>query len=222
VRSSHMNVGPEVQAVTIRRQVPPNQCLHATANLTRRPSLRAPISLSPCASPSRRLHAAREPHVGHQISASTSYLGQGCPTRAARSGSAMLVRIEQSLFTAVPLLASEHVPLRAEWVMASFDARSPATSSAARVAAPVIVAATRAERPHQRLQCGANVDPQCAGSSCAGRWTSQATEPRRVSGGPIPVCSLCRLRFGDSGPSASCHAGQATGRQSWGTGAVPS
>jgi hypothetical protein len=151
VRSSHMYVGQEGQAVTIRRQVPPNQLLHSTANLTRRRRCGRQLHCRPSRLRTRPLHAASDPRVGHQVPPLHVLSCSGCPTRTARPGSATLLRIEQSLFTAVPLLGSEQVPLRAEWVMASIDARSPATSSAARAAAPVIVAATRAERPHQRL-----------------------------------------------------------------------
>jgi hypothetical protein len=69
VRSSHMYVGQEVQAVTIRRQVQPNLCMQPTAICFRRTTLRAPIPLSPFAPPSRPLHAASDTVVGHQISA---------------------------------------------------------------------------------------------------------------------------------------------------------
>ncbi len=69
VRSSHMFVGQEVQAVTIHRQIQPNLCMQPTAICFRRPALRAPIPLSPFASPSRPLHAAADTVVGHQISA---------------------------------------------------------------------------------------------------------------------------------------------------------
>jgi hypothetical protein len=61
VRSSHMYVGQEVQAGTIRRELPPNQCLQATANLTPRrrygrqfhcrPALRRPTLSMPRLSP---------------------------------------------------------------------------------------------------------------------------------------------------------------------------
>jgi hypothetical protein len=53
VRSSHMYVGQEVQAVTIRRQVQPNLCMQPTAICFRRSALRAPIPLSPSAPPCR-------------------------------------------------------------------------------------------------------------------------------------------------------------------------
>jgi hypothetical protein len=56
------------------------------------------------------------------------------------------MRIEQSLFTAVLLNSSEHVPLRAEFSIASLKDRQPASSSAARAAASVIVASARAEQ----------------------------------------------------------------------------
>jgi hypothetical protein len=69
VRSSHMYVGQEVQAGTIRRQVQPNLCMQPTAICFRRPALRAPIPLSPCAPPSRPLRASADTVVGHQISA---------------------------------------------------------------------------------------------------------------------------------------------------------
>ncbi len=69
MRSSHMYVGQEGQAVTIRRQVQPNLCMQPTAICFRRSALRAPISLSPFAPPSRPLHAASDTVVGHQNSA---------------------------------------------------------------------------------------------------------------------------------------------------------
>jgi hypothetical protein len=65
----------------------------------------------------------------------------------------MLVRIEQSLFKAVPLRNRDHLPLHAEWGGSQVQARWPATSSAARASAPTIVAAARAEQPHRRLLC---------------------------------------------------------------------
>jgi hypothetical protein len=69
VRSSHMYVGQEVQAVTIHREVQPNLCMQPTAICFWRSALRAPIPLSPSAPPSRPLHAASDTVVGHQISA---------------------------------------------------------------------------------------------------------------------------------------------------------
>jgi hypothetical protein len=141
VRSSHMYVGPEVQAVTIRRQVPPNLCMQPTAMCFRRSALRAPISLSPSAPPSRPLHAASDTVVGHQVPPITFYLVQGCPTPAERSGRAAFTCIGQSLFTAVLHGGSGHVPLHAEMAARVVELRVPATASAARAAAPVIVAA---------------------------------------------------------------------------------
>ncbi len=150
MRSLHMYVGQEVQAVTIRRQVQPNLCMQPTAICFRRSALRASIALSPFAPPSRPLHAASDTVVGHQVPPLHVLSCSGCPTRTARSGIAAFVRIEQALFTAVLLNGSEHLPLRAEMSIASIRDRWPATSSAARAAAPVIVAASRAEQLHQR------------------------------------------------------------------------
>ncbi len=129
---------------------PPNKLFHWTANLTRRPPLRAPTSLSPFAPPSRPRHAASESRVGHQISALGVLSCSGCPTASERSGRVAFARIEQSLFTAVLLNGSEHVSLRAELSIATNSDRWPATSSAARAAASVIVAAARAEHVHLR------------------------------------------------------------------------
>jgi hypothetical protein len=89
VRSSHMYVGQEVQAGTIHRQVQPNLCMQPTAICFRRPTLRAPIPLSPSASPSRPLHAASDAVVGHQVPPLRVLSCSGCPTRTARSGSAV-------------------------------------------------------------------------------------------------------------------------------------
>ena len=63
------------------------------------------------------------------------YLGQGCPTRIARSGRATFSSIELSLFTAVPLRGSEKVPLHAEMYIVSIKVPPPATSSPARAPA---------------------------------------------------------------------------------------
>ncbi len=69
VRSSHVYVGQEVQAVTIRRQIPPNQLLHSTAHLTPRRRCGRQLHCRPSRLRTRPLHAASDPRVGHQISA---------------------------------------------------------------------------------------------------------------------------------------------------------
>ncbi len=69
--------------------------------------LRASISLSPFALPSRPLHAASDPRVGHQVPPLHVLSCSGCPTRTARSGSAAYARIDQSLFTTVLHVACE-------------------------------------------------------------------------------------------------------------------
>ncbi len=94
MRSSHMYVGQEVQAVTIRRQVQPNLCMQPTAISFRRSALRAPIPLSPFAPPSRPLHAASDTVVGRQISALGVLSCSVCPTTAERSGRATFAYIE--------------------------------------------------------------------------------------------------------------------------------
>ncbi len=88
MRSSHMNVGQEVQAVTIRTQVQPNLCMQPTAICFWRSALRAPIPLSPFAPPSRPLHAASDTVVGHQISALGVLSCAVCPTPADGRGRA--------------------------------------------------------------------------------------------------------------------------------------
>jgi hypothetical protein len=88
-----------------------------------------------------------------------SYLVQLCPTSHARSDRAEIRYIEQSLFTAVLNLGGDHVPLRTELRVARIKFRPPASSSAARAAAPVIDAAARAEQAHQRPLSRASVDP---------------------------------------------------------------
>ncbi len=69
MRSSHMYVGQEVQAGTIRRQTTAQPAIPLDGQTHSAAALRASISLSPFAPPSRPLHAASESHVGHQISA---------------------------------------------------------------------------------------------------------------------------------------------------------
>ena len=150
VRSSDMYVGQEVQAGTIRLQAQPNQLLHSTAHLTPRRRYGRQFHCRPSRLRTQPLHAASDLRVGHQVPPLHILSCSGCPTRAARSGSAAFARIEQSLFTTVLHNGSEHVPLRAELSIASVKDRPPATSSTARAAASVIVAAARAARAHQR------------------------------------------------------------------------
>ncbi len=88
MRSSHKYVGQEVQAGTIRRQVPPNQLFHSTAKLTLRrrygrqfhcrPSLCRPGLSMPRVN---RTLGTRSPPLA-------SYLVQLCPTPADGSGRA--------------------------------------------------------------------------------------------------------------------------------------
>ena len=113
VRSSHMYVGQEVQAVTIHRQVQPNQLLQTTAHLTPRrrygrqfhcrPSLRRPGLSMPTLILS----------LGTRSPPLPSYLAQWCPTSTGTSGRAAFGRIEQSLFTAVLNSVSLHGHLNA-------------------------------------------------------------------------------------------------------------
>jgi hypothetical protein len=118
---------------------PPNQLFHWTSNLTLRrrygrqfhcrPSLRRPGLFTP---PVNRA-------LGTKCLPVTFYLVQGCPTRAARSGRTTFVRIEQSLFTAVPPRCSENATLRTQWAIGCVDARRPIRRSAARAVAPAMV-----------------------------------------------------------------------------------
>jgi hypothetical protein len=154
VRSSHMYVGQEVQSVTIHRQTTAQPATPHDGQSHSAAPLRASIALSPCASPSRPLHAACDPHVGHQVPPRNVLSCSGCPTVADSSGRAAFSCIEQSQFTAMPRRSSEAMPLHAEWGVSCFRARWPATSPAARAAAPVIVAAARAGIVRQRpLSC---------------------------------------------------------------------
>jgi hypothetical protein len=111
VRSSHMYVGQEVQAVTIRRQTTAQPAIPLDGKSHSAAPLRASISLSPFAMPSRPLHAASESHVGHQVPPLHVLSCSGCPTAAERSGRATFACIEQSLFKAVLHSASGHLPL---------------------------------------------------------------------------------------------------------------
>jgi hypothetical protein len=121
VRSSHMYVGQEVQAGTIRRQTTAQPAIPLDGQTHSAAALRASISLSPFAPPSRPLHAASESHVGHQFSAPGVLSCSVCPTAAEGSGRATLMCIEYSLFEAVLLLGSESVPTRAESSSAGFE-----------------------------------------------------------------------------------------------------
>ena len=67
-----MSVRKFRRAPSVARR-PPNKLFHWTANLTRRPPLRASISLSPFAPPSRPLHAASESHVGRVLTYSVTF-----------------------------------------------------------------------------------------------------------------------------------------------------
>jgi hypothetical protein len=129
VRSSHMYVGPEGQAVTIHRQVRPNLCMQPTAICFRRSALRAPIALPPCAPPPRPLHAAPDTVVGHQVPPLNVLSCSGCPTVAERSGCAAFSCTERWLFTAVPCRDNEALPLLTERLSRNDDVLLPATES---------------------------------------------------------------------------------------------
>ena len=102
MRSSHMYVGQEVQAVTIRRQVQPNQLLYSTAHLTPRRRYGRQLHCRPSRLRTRPLHAASDPRVGHQISALGVLSCSAVPNQ-----SRALARTLNCLACAPALLAAE-------------------------------------------------------------------------------------------------------------------